>query len=262
MRKGGHGDSQPAISVRWVLTIVNGRNVLAGAEAGAANKIAGLLSLVGFAPSRGGAHLGAVLVGLWLLMITAFSPIQLLAGMPLYILFFPLSILIVLFYRKAINEGAAGTQQSNTIPFPKAKRRFPVVPVAITFLVVWFVLFGGSSARRPNLMGCIISGTVFLAFAYRALDKTSPIDEGDTAVFSRWLERGVVILSNAAQKLIDSPPKNKLEAVVTLRINGFLIMPFRHLPVVFRGRRGRDRIHHLFFNYSRAVGNFVLGPGD
>jgi hypothetical protein len=91
-------------------------------------------------------------------------------------------------------------------------------------------------------MGCIISGILFLAFAYRALDKTSPIHEGDTAVFSRWAIRGILIMRNASQKAIDSPPDNSLAARVSIRMYGFFIKPFRCLPVFFRGHRGRDRI--------------------
>ena len=227
--------------VRWLLTILNGRNVLAGTESAAANKIGTALSLVGFAPSSR-PHLGPALVGLWFLLITSFSPIQHLAGMPLYIIFSPSSLLVVLIYQKNLKQNAAGPQQSDVVPFPKSKRRFPVVPIAITFLVVWFLLYGDSSARRPNLMGCIISGVLFLAFAYRALDKTSPIHEGDTAVFSRWAIRGILMMRNAAQKAIDSPPNNSLQATVTIRTNGFFIKPFRYLPVLFRGHRGRDRI--------------------
>lgn len=218
--------------------------MLAGAENAAANKIGAILSFVGFAPSSG-LHLGRVLVGIWLLLITSFSLIQLLIGLPLYIIVFPFVLLIVLIYRKEIKEAPNQTQQSNVAPFPKRTRGFPVVPVAGSFLVAWFLLYGGSSARGPNLMGCIISGAVFLAFAYRALDKTSPIDEKDTAVFSSLALRGLIIMRNASQKFVDSPPKNKLEAASSLRVTGFIIMPFRYLTVVFRGRRGRDRIAML-----------------
>jgi hypothetical protein len=227
--------------VRWLLTIVNGRNLLTGAEGMAANRIGALLSLVGFAPSSG-PHLGPVLVGLWLLLITGFSPIQLLAGLPLYILFFPFSVMVVLIFRKALKKSVATTQQSDIVPLPKTRRGFPVLPVAITFLVVWFLLYGGSSAQRPNVMGCIISAIIFLALAYRALDKTSPIDDGDTVALSRWAMRGLLTMKNAAQKAIDSPPKNSLEAIAALRMNGLFIKPFRCITILFKGRRGRDRI--------------------
>jgi len=218
--------------------------VLAGAESATANKISALLSSVGFAPSSA-LHLGPVLVGIWLLLITSFSLIQLLIGLPLYIIVFPFVLLIVLIYRETIKEASNQPQQGNVVPLPKRKRGFPVVPVAGSFLVAWFLLYGGSSARGPNLIGCIISGVVFLAFSYRALDKTSPIDAKDTAVFSLWALRGLVIMRNAAQKFVDSPPKNRLEAASSLRLNGFIIQPFRYLTVVFRGRRGRDRIAML-----------------
>jgi hypothetical protein len=230
--------------VRWLLTILNGRNVLAGAENAAANKIGVVLSFIGFAPSSG-QHLGRVLMGIWLLFITSFSLIQLLLGLPVYVIVFPFVLLIVLIYRKELKEAPNQIQQSNVVPLPKRTRGFPVVPVAGTFLVAWFLLYGGSSARGPNLMGCVISGAVFLAFAYRALDKTSPIDEKDTAVFSLLALRGLIIMRNAAQKFVDSPPKNNLEAASSLRLNGFFVMPFRYLTVIFRGRRGRDRIAML-----------------
>lgn len=227
--------------VRWLLTIMNGRNVLAGIESAAVSKAGALLSFVGFAPSSA-PLLSPVLVGIWVLLIAVFSPIQLLAGLPLYIICFPCTLLVALIYRKTLKAAPDQTQQGNMVPLPRTKRSFPVVSVAVSLLVAWFLLYGGSSSRRPNLVGCVISGVVFLAFAYRALDKTSPVDEQDTAVFAQWALRGVVIMRNAAQRAIDNPPKNKLEAASALRTNGFLIQPFRYLTVVFRGRRGRDRI--------------------
>jgi hypothetical protein len=227
--------------VRWLLTIKYGRNVLADAEGAAADKIKAILTFVGLAPASGGPHLGPVLVALWLLLITAFSPIQLL-GMFLYITFFPFTVLLVLRYRKALKAGAARTQQSKMATLPGIKRAFPVVPVAITFFVVWFLIFGVASARGPNLIGCIISGIVFLAFVHRALDKTSPIHERDTAAFSRWVEGAILIMRNAAQTAIDSPPRVKFQAVASLWTVRVFIKPFRYVNVFFRGPRGRNRI--------------------
>jgi hypothetical protein len=91
-------------------------------------------------------------------------------------------------------------------------------------------------------VGCVIAGVVFAALAYRALDKTSPVGEQDTAVFAQWAERGVGMVANAAKTAVADPPKNRTDAVVTLRVQGFFIKPFRYLTVVFRGRRGKDRV--------------------
>jgi hypothetical protein len=171
-----------------------------------------------------------------------FSPAQFLVGLPLYIIVFPLTVLVRLVFRKSLKEAPAQNQQSNMVQVPPNKRGFPLASIAVSFLVGWFLLYGGSSSHGPNVLGCVISGVVFVVFAYSALDKTSPIDEQDTAVFLRWAITGVVMMRNAAQRAIDTPPKNKLEASSALRINGLVVKPFRYLTAVFWGRRGRDRI--------------------
>lgn len=225
--------------LRWILTIAYGGNILAGAERASVGKLASLLSSVGFTPA-GPPHLGPVLVALWILSLTGFSLIQLLVGLPLYILLFPFTVLLALLYRKTLKQAPA--EQTNVAELDQRKRRFPTVTIAASLLIAWFLLYGGSPSHGPGLVGCILSGLVLAVLAYRALDKTSPIDEQDTAAISDWVLKGIVIIRNAAQRAIDEPPKNRIEAESTLRITGYAMLPFRYLTIVFRGRRGRDRV--------------------
>src|SRR5437588_291820 len=57
-----------------VLVLANGRDILAGAEHATSSALVSLLSSAGFAPTNA-ASLPLVLIGIWLLAITEFSPL-------------------------------------------------------------------------------------------------------------------------------------------------------------------------------------------
>ena len=226
--------------VRWVLLILSGRNMLAGIEGATANGFVTLLASVGFAPSNV-THLPMVFIAIWLLSITTFSPGQLVIGLPLYIIFAPFWFLIATLYRKTL-KAARENPPADAAQAPMLKRRFPLASLSISLILGWLLLYGGSFARGPNIVGCVVSGVLFLTLAYRALGKTSGIDERDMALLTLWAIRGILFMSNTAKKAMDKPPKNKRELDIQLGLIGYLIDPFRRLRVIFRGDRGKDRI--------------------
>jgi hypothetical protein len=189
---------------------------------------------MGFAPVNVG-HLPLVVLAIWLLTITTFSPVQLLVGLPIYVAVFPFTVLIVSVYHKALKS------PSNTT-VPEATKHFPVASFSAAMLVGWFVLYGGSSSRGPNLVGFVLALVLFFTLVYRALDKTSPIDEHDTDFFSKAAIRGLQIIANAFKRVTEDPPKTRLAVAGSLRTTGFMVRAFRYLSVWIHGRKGRERI--------------------
>ena len=68
------------------------------------------------------------------------------------------------------------------------------------------------------------------------------MDERNIAVLNVWVIRGVLFMSHLTKKVLDKPPKNRIEVATSLVIARFLVSPFRRIRVVFRGNRGKDRI--------------------
>jgi len=190
--------------VHSILTVFAGRDLLAQLETATTTRVIGFLSHLSFAPVNAG-HLRLVFVLTWLLSITEFSPIQLLIGFPLYVIVFPFTVLIRLIFRRALKAAPAG--QSVFEDAPKLKKGLPLASCSAAFLVGWLLLYGGSSSRGPLLVGFALSGALFLTLAYRALDKTSRLDEQDTALFSGLAIRGIMVVTNAFKRAVQTPPK-------------------------------------------------------
>src|SRR5205807_1916794 len=74
-----------------LLILISGHDPLSGIETAVAMKAVTLLSFLGFAPVNAG-HLPLVFLATWLLTIAAFSPVQVLIGLPLYVLVFPFTV--------------------------------------------------------------------------------------------------------------------------------------------------------------------------
>jgi len=221
------------------LTVIAGRDILSGTETAITTKAVAVLSFLGFAPVNVG-HLPLVFLVIWLLAITRFSPVQLLIFLPLYIVIFPVTVLLVLVYRKTLK--AATSPNPDVQVAPEFVRRFPFASLSAAMLVGWFVLYSGSSSRGPNMAGFLFALALFFTLIYRALDKTSPIDEQDTAFFSVAAAKGLLMLSNLFKKATEEPPKTQLAIASALRIHGMIIGGYRQLGILISGRKGRERI--------------------
>src|ERR1035438_4148880 len=163
-----------------VLTVATGRDLLSGIETVSGTAAISLLSFLGFTPVHVG-HLSLVFWSIWLLVITEFSPIQLILGFLLYVLVFPVTVLGAWLFRKTL-KASTSPETSTSVSAPRT--HFPLASFSSAMLVGWFVLYSGSSSRGPNMVGFLLSVALFLALLYQALDRTSPIEEQDTAFFS------------------------------------------------------------------------------
>ena len=220
-----------------VLLVIAGRDALAGIENFITAEGISILSLLGFTPVHV-SHLLFVFSVIWLLAITEFSPIQL-VGFLLYFLVFPVTVLGAWIFRKTLRDSSEVSPVTVTTP---DNRHFPTTSLLTALLVGWFALYGGSSARGPNMAGFLIAAVLFLALVYQALDKTSPVDDRDTAFFTATALRGLLLVSNTFKSAAQTPPTTKIAVAGALRINGFVIGGFRRVGVLIHGRKGRERI--------------------
>ena len=108
-----------------VLTVIAGRDLLSGTETVITTKGVTLLSFLGFAPVNVG-HLPLVFLVIWLLTISTFSPIQLLIGLPLYIIVFPFTVLGAWFYRETLKAASSPNASASTPTWPRVRRRLPI----------------------------------------------------------------------------------------------------------------------------------------
>lgn len=224
--------------------------MLAGIESATANKVVTLLASMGFAPTNA-ANLPMVFIATWLLFITAFKPLQLFIGLPLYVIFAPFAFLIVTVFHKfwkAVRE----KPRADTLQVPIPKRRFPLASLTIALIFGWLLLYGGSFARGPNIVGCVVSGVLFVTLSYRALGKISPIDERDMASIAVRAAFGKQNIRNMCQKALDNPPKDRRQVAAQLRWARLAMSLNRRIRVVFRGRRGKDRIAMIM------LGEYIL----
>jgi hypothetical protein len=230
----------------WVhaaITVAAGYDAMAGTRSVITAKTVMLLSRLHFAPVNAG-HLPGVAVMVWLLFITAFSPVQLLLGFPLYIAGFPIGVTFRLVFRKTLKVAEAN--QVATAAPATSKESFPVISCSGAMLAAWFLLYGGSSSWGPNFLGFTLSGALFLSLAYEALDRTSPVETQDLAIFSRIANWGTQALMNALNKAKDiNKPITKVEISSGLRVNGFLMRPIRRLTVCLFSHKGRERVAKL-----------------
>jgi uncharacterized membrane protein YhdT len=233
-----------------LLSIVSGRDVLAGIESATADKVVTLLSSMGFAPTNA-AHLPMVFIATWLLFITSLKPLQLFIGFPLYVILAPLAFVVVTVFHK-FWKGVREKSRVEPLQVSIPKRRFPLASLTIVLIFGWLLLYGDSSAPGPNMVACVVSGVLFVTLTYRSLGKISPIDERDMALLMLRATLGQQNILKALQGAVEKPPKNRREVASRLRSTRLAMSLFRRIRVVFRGRRGKDRIAMLM------LGEYIL----
>jgi hypothetical protein len=229
------------VLLRWLL-FITGINVFDDLQTRIVSKIVSALSAIGFAPVNAD-YLPRVLKFTWVLIITGFSPLQVLVGLPLYIIVFPFTVIGYLVFHEALDVAPKSTQDDSRSGLRPKGRDFPLVSLTMSLLLGWFVLYGGSVSRRPVFVGLVLSGVLFLTLAYRSFLRANPVDETDTAVFAALAVKGHAIAVQTIEGVMNKPPTTKMAAISALKVGQLIyIKPFRWITLFFRGRRGRDRI--------------------
>ena len=152
----------------WVYAAIyvsGGGRLLKRLDAALLSAILEKLSNLGFTPGRLSVF-PAVVGLLWLLFVTAFSWSQM-VGLTLYVIFWPLTVFLLLRYRKAL--GAAREQGRRTAN--SLRDLTPARPVwtyaLIVCLMAWFLLYGDSPLRIPLIAAIFLAGLLFSVRVYR-----------------------------------------------------------------------------------------------
>jgi hypothetical protein len=224
--------------------------MLAGTERAAVSKVVTLLASMGFAPTNA-AHLPLIFIATWLLFITSLRPLQLFIGLPFYVIFAPLALVVTTVFHK-FWKVAQEKSRADTLEVSIPKRRFPLASLTIVLIFGGLLLYGDSYARGPNIVCCVVSGMLFVTLTYRSLGKISPIDERDLALLAARATLGQQNILKTLRGVVDKPPENRRQVAFRLRMTRFAMSPYRRIRVVFRGRRGKDRIAMLM------LGEYIL----
>jgi len=159
-------------------------------------------------------------------------------GFPLYVLFAPIGIL-----GYAIYHGRAKASQSKTdSQAPQRKKHFRMATGAVILILGWLVLYGDSTQRGPNIVGCLLAGVLFLTLVFRALGKTSRVGQRDVAAFTNWALRGLLFMANTINRLLQEYIKKKPQNEHSLSITGIFVYQYRWVRLVLRPPKGNDRI--------------------
>ena len=224
--------------------------------AGAAARTAAFLSSIGFAPVDPNNLAMIAKIG-WALIVTSFKPIEMI-GLVFYIVFFPTFPLV--FY---LTHGIDSSQNSKEADdanrqlglIASSSRRL-AIPVCGLSLLAWFLLFGDTSARRPMILGAILSGALFFLFAARAFQRVRPAHEPDPNFLRVAKLTGVVFLKSCSKQIKDETIKTKTAAIVIRRFNAPFGWFYRRLAIWTRGKRGRNRIYLLVL--TEYVASLIL----
>jgi hypothetical protein len=172
-----------------------------------------VLSNLGFAPGHL-SFLPFVMKLLWLLFITAFSWSQM-AGLALYVIFWPLTIFSLVRYKEALQSAREqGRRKANSVRDLTPAR--PVWTYAlIVCLVAWFLLYGNSPLRIPLITAIFLAGLLFSVRVYRTFVYTAL--EDPTGM--KWIERYSAVVTRQIKRLGDEIKEKKAIDVKSLAIS-------------------------------------------
>jgi hypothetical protein len=215
------------------------------------NRLTAYLMSAGFTPINT-AHFATMIKIGWVLVITAFKPLEI-VGLAMYLFFFPIAPLFWYLNRGIANRTTTPPRSS---AFGSKDQRRLAIPVCSLLLLGWLVLFGNTTARNPAIAGAILSGALFLLFALRAFQRVRPVYETESPLFRNFLRA----LQAGATALVDSVDKQIKENSFKTRDSAIISSRFQRLPrrflhslaVATRGRAARNRI------YVFVLGEYLL----
>jgi len=212
------------------------------------------LSSLGFAPIDTN-HLTTIIKIGWILVVTAFKPIELL-GLALYLAFF-WTLPVWLYFAYGIEpEGDGKRKDEGQFGLTANDRRRLAIPVCTLALLGWLVLFGGAASKNAAILGAILSGVLFLLFAMRAFQRVRPIYDPDPNFLRVAKLTGLSLLQIAGGQIKDGTIKTRTAIILNRRFFKPVARFYRFLALSTRGRRGRNRIY--MFVLGEYVGSLVL----
>lgn len=225
-----------------------------GASLHLSTRLAALLSSFGFAPLDP-RSLAKVFWTAWILVISAFRPIEIIA-LTIYVIVFPIVPLGI--YLASGTKPKDTSETNKKLGLGPIKQRRIALPLCAVLLLSWFVLFGDTNSRRPAIVGTALAGILFLLLAVRAFQRVRPSYEPDPNFLRVPKILGLSFLQTAAEQLPKIKTKN--EAIVSQRTYVLFRKLYRCLALWTRGRRAKNRVY--LFVLAEYVASLVLLAGS
>lgn len=218
------------------------------------NRIAAYLSSMGFAPIDEN-HLTTIIKVGWVLVVTAFKPIEII-GLVIYLAFFWM-LPLMLYLTYGMDTGSTSTPNTDKqFGLTANNQRRLAIPVCGLMLLAWLVLFGDAASKKPMILGALLSGVLFLLFAVRAFQRVRPTYDPDPNFLRAAKLAGLVFLKIAGEQTKDKTLKTKNQAILYQRTYRPIKRFYRRLAILTRGTRGRNRIY--LFVLAEYVASLVL----
>ena len=212
--------------ISWLISFFGFRGIEDDVKSRILRQIVSLFSTIGFSPVND-TYLPTIFKIGWMILITAFNPIELFLGFWLYVLFFPLLVLGGGAFKvwgyvsqgdskltKSVEQAHAASNGKKRsikgLAGPKGRSRIQVFALSLFSLFAWFLLFGGASARLPLILGACLSGWVFW-YAMMRLVRLAKISLEDPNTPYHSLRRIAGFLVKTAENMMKNPFSTKQE---------------------------------------------------
>ncbi len=196
---------------------------------------------LGFAPSHPAIFVACLEV-LWLLTICTFSWAQLI-GFFLYVPLLPFVLLAWIIlrrtlepYRKIREESFRKTRKAG-ISIPKRSWGFPLSCV----LLLWFVLYGQTSAKYPLVLALILTALLFCSRVGSALVFAVPAHTGPWARIESMSVTARKFISDSLESLKTGEVLDRFHLNFKVWTASFLLRNFRLWSVYLHGKSARRR---------------------
>jgi hypothetical protein len=241
-----------------IVSLFGGRAFLHKLDAAIINAVITVLSHSGGAPSNP-TRIPFLLGLLWVLLITAFSWIQIL-GLALYVILWPALMLFLYRHRPAMKEARI---QSAKIALSLRSSRPVWTYALITCLIVWFILYGTSHVRTPVVVAVIITGLLFTARLMRAFVYATLDDRTGDSFIEWYIESVIKQFERLGNKLREQRPLTVRALTTNLQSLKFLHWTLRLICRWFYGRAARNRaalmaLLQYIFNFCVLGGLAIL----
>lgn len=214
------------------------------------------LSSVGFAPINIG-YLPTTFAISWLLIITAFKPLELI-GLFFYTISFPLwsPFGLLALSKRNTEESATKSAKSGGL-ISRGKEGFRIFALSLLLLVAWFLLYGGASEQRLMYPGVFLTGVFLSLLIYRQFLRVRPINDQRSSPFG-WARLLSAMLDNSTKDQVKKGFAKKSELTTSLTANTWARKNCIRLALLLRGR-GAERRAALFVLADFIISLVVVG---
>ncbi len=199
------------------------------------------LTNFGFAPSNPAVFFVCVKL-LWLFTICGFSWVQV-VGFFLYIPFLPIVFLVRILLRnrlepyRKIRDKSFKKSRKSGIPTPKRAWGFPL----LCLLLLWFVLYGQTSARYPLFLALVLTALLFCSRVGSALTFALPTDKSPWAQIETMSASARKFVSDSSESFKTGQILDKWQLNLKVWTGFFLLRNLRLWSRWLHGKAARRR---------------------